>query len=297
MEFGLLGKGVSVDRAHVFLVIAALVLMAAVVTVLGSIYAFMLPSDPSSGFWENVAWSSVLLITVVQLIALPLSAFLFLKMAPLFKLETDVPFCRSCAAANYVVSVAFSLLAIILGYGLGVYYFAGLILIEVIGSLIRPAAASFLIYLWMLLLRKPDMRRINEAAAFAVVFAAAMFLIWQSYTFFTFLGTGLVYRVELDPSHLWSFIGDMLLAVVLLYHIPKKLDDAAYLFAGLFLAPYIFFMIAEPLLDWMVSMTASPWIAPTYTILGLGTQFADAALSLLIIWILGRQIHRGKASE
>jgi hypothetical protein len=266
MKARVLGTGITIEVGHFFIVIASILLLSIVGALL--IYRDLFPQ----------------FALALTLIGPLLLAFLFLRMAPIFRYKRDEAFARSCAGANFIVIAILSILAIgsilVVDPGAPTYYlFGGLM--GIFGSLLGNVAGGILIYLWMLLLISPQRERLEKAAGYAIAFAALMFIITGAYTFFTLYALDEVYVLDIGSVMTLAVLSNLFFGFIVLYSYPDRIGKWATLFAGSYIGSSLFLDLRELFMNFVTVQLNDP---------SLVANLAHALFSLALIYILGRHM-------
>lgn len=296
MKFNVLGREIEVNWDHVFIVLGVQISLAILFTLIGFLYSFA--SGYSYGSWEfgdafvNYAFTQG---PILGIISTPLIAFIFLWVAGYFyELKKDVSLCRSLAAASLILGIVLIPITILISF-LAIPYVSLLFIISngfitLVGGLLFTAMSAFILYLWLLIIVKPNMERIKKAAEFAVIFSIAFLIITELILFIIQYqsDTG-VYLFTFDPiSVVISLANNFMFGLLILYYIyKKKLGQIAYLFAGIYLAPTLVYAIINFITGLLDTGLTNGAIYFNYAIEGI-ISFVERAFELALLFYIGK---------
>lgn len=242
MEITVAGRVVPLRLEHFFAVFAALIIVALAAMIATAVSALALSGSLDQ---DSLVRQTAIVGDVVTAIGMPLFAFLFLRMAGIFRMEKDALLCRSLASANAILAMAvnaaglFLLIGLAGGFGLPD-------LISLAGDILSAAAGAVVLYLWLLIAMKPDRRKAEEPAWLSAVFAIAMLLFWKIILALGTYYAGFGEQAGFGLGDIPSLIQNLFFAFAILYHVKgtaivKK--DAAF-FAALFIGAYALYSVA-----------------------------------------------------
>jgi len=257
MKFNVIGREVEIGWKYLFPYLAAVFAISLLAFILGLVQVYLSGNlaDLSTDMGMFLALSSFATITdYLAIIGIPLSAFALLTAAGFFRMKKDAVLCRSLAAMHFLV---FELLLGVLGFFMFAFIYANILqpppdtlfiirnlVIIAINTPIIQAFSAFLLYLWLLILVEADIKKLKKAVTPALIFALLYLVLQESAVFLLSYQGGLVYEIELGASLISFFATTLVFGLAVIYHAQgRKLDNAAYLFAALFLLPHSIYSI------------------------------------------------------
>ncbi len=278
MEFEVLRRKIDIRWSHILLYLGVFLGLNLLISLPGFVY-FVFIDFTLDGYLDYLLATGYLLAAVLM----PLIAFIFLRLSGIFKMKSDVDFCRSMGGVNFLVMGTIS----ILGFLATIYYgyTTGIVvgsILGLVGTFAGVAFSSIIIYLWMLFWLSPDVKGSKGALQNAAL-VAIIFLLVEHGAMFIY-STHILDRAY-APSifgleSISSAVGLFLFAFILLYHMPKRLGGEARLFASLYLVSALF-----PVLGSVIDIVMEGMA------IGLEEQvlvFIEAVLSLALIYALSR---------
>jgi hypothetical protein len=249
MKFNVLEREINVGWNHIFAIVGVMLVFA--ILDIASAVALHVFSDENG----NVSPEIALLFGVAGVFFPVVFAFAAIAIAVgMFKMKKDAALCRSLAGAFLLVMLGVAILG-----GLGIldniisYHPTEVILYLMQTSITFLAGAlvgTAMAYLWMLAISAPDMQKARKMAVPAAVFSLILYIISilpmvirvaegqyiLSYFFYSIATADAI--IYLLSHFVFGFI--------ILYHIwGKKLDNAAYLFAALYLVSPVVAMAGD----------------------------------------------------
>ncbi len=267
MHFSVVGREVDVELKHFLIVFGTIVVLTIVAAAVAIPYAYL----SSSAFGMAMVEVTAMSFAVVT----PLSAFLMLFLVGIvLKKKKDAALCRSLAAASFMLYallyIVFMGLAIALGHiSFNPLYDAA--------NLFSAGSAAILLYLWLLIFLKPDGKKVGKTMRYAAIYAIAFFIIQKLYLFFSYYNTATVYTLTPTSALIIWMVHNFLFGLALLYFAKeiKKLNGAAYLFAGLFLGSSLLYTINK--------FIVSPGL--TEFLVGI-SDLVMSAVALVLVYLL-----------
>lgn len=225
MKFEIAKREVDVRWNHIALILSV---------ILGVIITLAIISFAAGGFsLENFPLWSFNISSILDNEGRPVFAFLLLAAASLFKMKKDVAFCRSVAAANFVVfTPIFVYLLVVLTFPFPFLSPAAntLLLLE---NLLASAAGAILLYLWLLTMMKFEWNQLKKAVAYGLIFAISIRVAIEAIEFVFAYANSVVYAFEFRMHYIYLIAMYFLLGFPILYHtLGKKLDNAAAVIFG-----------------------------------------------------------------
>lgn len=276
MRFSVIGRDVEFGWRHLGLAAGWLAIFAILLTVVTALLAFATGDISPEGYLA----STLLVAGIVGPFSVVLTALAFLFAAGIFKMGRDVAFCRGMATAEFLIYLAMGIVSQAAGVLVGLVAAAPMLILSTVGMAANAALAGMTLYLWMLLLLKPQKNELMKAAELAAVFAVAMFLFENGALVLVGQLSGVPAQIALGPEMIPGVVGDLVFALPLIHFARglRKPDAAAYLFAGLYASSAII---------------TTAYVALGYKVTGTEGQFpmwlAVAPAALAAIWLLSRE--------
>ncbi|MCI0503895.1 hypothetical protein L0Y65_04240 [Candidatus Micrarchaeota archaeon] len=249
MKFTVAKREVDLQPIHVLYVLAILLLFVIALTLAVALATFVL----TGGFsMEDFLIIQVDFLGIFSIISTPVLAFLLLRFSGILKMKNNVAFCRSLAASDAVISIGLALLAVLAGFAFGLYTLQELpsAAIALAGNTLSSLAGAIVMYLWLLLILKPDGKRAKETGIKAGIFAIVYFMIHGVIVVLLSHAADDLVAVQLDWENIRFIISNFMFAFPLLYFMKEKEDREAYLlFAGLFIGAELMYGVNTLLAD------------------------------------------------
>lgn len=281
MRFEIARREVDVRWGHVAVVLASIAAIVVPTLVLAMLWAYALPPEPVFSFQENSAMTMAWLLSVLDLIASPISAFLLLTFAMLLKMKKDVALCRSLAGAEFLLMAAFDVSLFAAAFLLSLAAPVAMqgsarLAVSTPAALVSTAGGAIVVYLWLLAIAAPDRKKAEQTLVPAAVFALLAVAIGVFPAVIDLAGGG--FRADAGPYIMslqtgFSLLLNFIFGFIILYHAQgKRLDGAACLFAALY--------VASPFLGMLATLVEPGIFMPEQTI--------TAALKLALLYGLSR---------
>lgn len=235
MRFSVAKREVAVEWDHIIIVLAALLGLAIISTALALIASNFNPA--------GIATNMSKVTSVESFFFLPLIALLLFWAGGIFKMEINPGFCRSVATAGAIVFLtiycAFWILTAMMYQGF----------ISIIATFLQTILSfiygGFLLYFWLLIISKPDGKRLWKAVGISVFGTAIVLLLMLAAEFAGNYQLGLLQGGTLGLQEIPRLVDFIVLGIPLAYHVPKKPDGAMYIFAGVYLGQMILALITD----------------------------------------------------
>lgn len=262
MKFEVAKREVDVRWNHIALILSV---------ILGVIITLAIISFATGGFsLESFPLWSFNISSILDNEGMPVFAFLLLAAASLFKMKKDVAFCRSVAAANFVVfTPIFVYLLVVLTFP---FLSPATNILLLLKNLLASAADAILLYLWLLTMMKFEWNHLKKAVAYGLIFAISILVAIEAIEFVFAYANSVVYAFEFRTYYIYLIALYFLLGFPILYHtLGKKLDNAAAVIFGALYA-------GMGLIDTFVDMERLP--------AGDLSSFSGLAISLATLGLL-----------
>jgi len=292
MKFKVLGRDVEVNWIHLAIAFLMMFGLSVFFGIMIILYSFTASGNIQSQTY-NKAYSdfSIILVTILGVVIEPLLAFLMLWAAlRIFRFVKDDSLCRSLAASYFALfGIPLAIINVLMSFVTGV--FSNLdpfgMLLKLIDRLVSiPLGAAFtaiMIYLWLLILIKPEKEKLARAVKLAGIFSVSLFILVAAIKFIWNYQSGSVPSLGYSLADaLFVLVGSLIFSFPILYSFQKKLNMEAYLFAGIYLFPIVvsmILMIADETFSSAIVFSGNP-IA--YYLAILGKKMLELALIYLI---------------
>lgn len=274
MKFDVLGRDVDFRLKHLLLNLGALLAILIPLFLVGFVAAVIAAGGVDMLLAQQY---QIWLVTALSAVSLPLVALVLLALSWLLQMKKDVNMCRSLASGYFALYAFVALVSAVTFFSLGFSPGIQQTLFGFLASLASFAAGAILLYLWLLIFLKPDKERITYIAPYALVFTIVI-VVAGSMTDAAMSGAPLLSTLEhperfLHLDILVDAVQQYLFALSILYFmLGKKIEvKAAYLFAGLYVAPNLLAIIsADMTLKYELYL------------------FAPKALALILLYLLAK---------
>jgi hypothetical protein len=235
MKFEVAKREVDVRWPHVWFVIGMMFAIVAAFAILAIIATGLVSLSSGAGFSDSYPQALALIGTLLALVTPALTAFAYVSALPYFKLKKDVAACRSVSASQFILVASMTIVLMVMTGFLGQSTIWIMWPIRIIAQVAVAAEGAILFYLWMLIFLKNDVEGVKKSALPATLAAVAITAVGiiAPYAMAELFGLG--YIPAIDLAALRAIINNLWFALPLIMFMPKKLDDASYLFSGLFL--------------------------------------------------------------
>ncbi|MEW6722086.1 MAG: hypothetical protein AB1324_02405 [Candidatus Micrarchaeota archaeon] len=225
MKFSIAGREVVISGQSGLIVLAVFVFTAILLAAAVALAAFA-----ATGALDFMSFTSIQLAAApwIALAAQPFSAFLYLKIAGLFKRKADSAYCRSIAGADWLFKAAIFTLGTLAGFYLGAPFPVQTVF-GWLGTQLAAAAGSVALYWWMLMLAG-DRKAVLGAVAPSAMFALAISALGHAMLFAMSYQRGLPY--SLDAGALNDVLVWFMFALPAMCLSAKADRDAAIVFAA-----------------------------------------------------------------
>lgn len=231
MKLEIAGSTVNLDDSHLWFVIGVTFAILAALVVIAGVVATAMGDASLIG----ITHASMLIAPLIGIIAAPLGAWIYLWAMPYFKISKDDAGCKAVAAAQFILyALLFTALpGLALLMGVPTSMLAQLF--SVLSGIAGFATGAVITYLWMLIFIKKDVRAVKRSALPALIAGILIvaFSVIATYGAAEYLGYGDIPALGL--KQVISIATFCVVALPLVHFMPKKLNDPAYLFAGLFI--------------------------------------------------------------
>lgn len=284
MKLTVFGRKIDVSWKHFLFYTGIFVLLSIIPS---PIFAYFFLTENMDAYYASME----AVYQVFFVAGAPLTAWVLIKLAPRLKLKKDLNFCRAMAVSEFVLFAVASIFAsaVLLAMAetdstINLGYFGPVSIgIGQVAALMGGAVSSALLYLWLLFFTKPKKKLDEGLVEYALVFAVIAVLLGQ-YIVFT-----MQYHL-LDVPHRISFNLDLVLefarfavfGFIILFSMPKKLDEAANAFALLYVLP--------------TAILGLESIAGSGRALWLFT-FVDELTILVVLYLLSKSMEKEKGKR
>jgi hypothetical protein len=248
MKFNILGREVEVSWDHIWMIIVASLILIIGHMVIVTAYTLIF-RDVETELTQQITVNTIALSWIFRYVNLPISAFILLSIAKYFKIEKNEAGCRSLAGSNFLVFgigytalIEIAYLTSMFGIEIGIEKLLG----TMVFTPLNFALQSFLLYLWLGIMIKPDEEKLEKTAVHAVIFAVAAIILLPLINFILAYQEGSVYVYKDAINTLTDLSYSFIFAYPLLYHAyRRKIDLISYVFAAVYLLPSILILIFE----------------------------------------------------
>ena len=235
MRFEVAKREVEVGWSHVWFVIGVMFAIVAAFFVLTGLATALISFTSGAALTDSYMQALTMVTTILALLTPPLGAFLYVIAMPHFKIKKDAASCRSVVAAQFILLTSMTLVLLVLSGLIGEYSPWISWPFQIAARVAMSAQGAISLYLWMLIFLKNDIDGVKKSALPAAVAAVAITAVYiiVPYAMVELFSLGIMPKIGFDM--IVDVVQNLWFALPLIMFMPKKPDDAAYLFSGLFL--------------------------------------------------------------